>query len=268
MIPVDPKLDKAQRIISTSNLNQFAGVNNQLLVVKETHRPIIMDGSTLGGAFFCASTDEVQAVQTTANNALTKSQADAYYLGITAKATSAATADSAAKLTVAKSISISGGATATAVPFDGSASITLNVTSIDGSLVTGTVANATNATYATNATNATTANSATTATTATNNVLKSGNRGTLNGYESTVATSTITQDSQDSNYDSGNITVSDGTTGTAWTKVVKLSAVRTITLGSNWVWANGEAPEIKAPALLVCHWNNDKGFANVLNGAA
>lgn len=51
--------DKAQRKISTANLAQFAGVDCQLLVEKETHRPIIMDGATLGGKFKCASLDEV-----------------------------------------------------------------------------------------------------------------------------------------------------------------------------------------------------------------
>lgn len=78
-IAVDQNYDKAQRKISTNNLAQFAGVDCQLLVEKETHRPIIMDGSTIGGKFKCASTDEVKAVKVTAQGALTKTQADGYY---------------------------------------------------------------------------------------------------------------------------------------------------------------------------------------------
>lgn len=58
-IAVDQNYDKAQRKISTANLEQFAGVDCQLLVEKETHRPIIMDGETIGGAFKCVSKDEL-----------------------------------------------------------------------------------------------------------------------------------------------------------------------------------------------------------------
>lgn len=98
-IAVDQNYDKAQRKISTNNLAQFAGVDCQLLVEKETHRPIIMDGSTIGGKFKCASTDEVKAVETVANNAISQAYADEHYLGITAKAESAKIADNATNAT-------------------------------------------------------------------------------------------------------------------------------------------------------------------------
>lgn len=98
-IAVNQNYDKAQRKISTDNLAQFAGVDCQLLVEKETHRPIIMDGSTIGGKFKCASTDEVKAVETVANNAISKAYADEHYLGITAKAESAKVADNATNAT-------------------------------------------------------------------------------------------------------------------------------------------------------------------------
>ena len=68
-IAVDQNYDKAQRKISTANLEQFAGVDCQLLVEKETHRPIIMDGATVGGKFKCASTDELEAVKAKADSA-------------------------------------------------------------------------------------------------------------------------------------------------------------------------------------------------------
>lgn len=69
-IAVDQNYDKAQRKISTANLEQFAGVDCQLLVEKETHRPIIMDGVTVGGNFKCASTDELEAVKAKADSAV------------------------------------------------------------------------------------------------------------------------------------------------------------------------------------------------------
>ena len=94
-IAVDQNYDKAQRKISTTNLEQFAGVDCQLLVEKETHRPIIMDGATVGGKFKCASTDELKAVETVANNAISQAYADEHYLGKTDKAVSAGTADTA-----------------------------------------------------------------------------------------------------------------------------------------------------------------------------
>lgn len=88
-IAVDQDYDKAQRKISTANLEQFAGVDCQLLVEKETHRPIIMDGATVGGKFKCASTDELKAVETVANNAISQAYADEHYLGKTDTASSA-----------------------------------------------------------------------------------------------------------------------------------------------------------------------------------
>ena len=42
-IPVDQYLDRAQRKVSTANLANFAGVDCQLVVEKETHRPVVMD---------------------------------------------------------------------------------------------------------------------------------------------------------------------------------------------------------------------------------
>lgn len=85
-IAVDPNYDKPQRIISTANLQQFAGVNHQLLIEKETNRPVIMDGKTLGGAFKCASKDELDGV---VDSALTKQEANETYLGINDEAQSA-----------------------------------------------------------------------------------------------------------------------------------------------------------------------------------
>ena len=96
---------------------------------------------------------------------------------------------------------------------------------------------------------------------------KSGNRGALAGYSTSATGTTVNATSGDSLYASANVTVANGATGQTWTKVVKLSA-GTVTLGTNWAWVGGEAPELKYPCLLVCHWNQDKGIAGVVAGVA
>nr|DAU96005.1 MAG TPA: tail repeat-like protein [Caudoviricetes sp.] len=97
---------------------------------------------------------------------------------------------------------------------------------------------------------------------------KTGNRGALAGYSTSAVGTTVDASAKDSQYaTSGAVTVKNGATGQAWTKVVKMSA-GTVTLGSNWAWVDGEAPELSFPCLLICHWNNDKGIAGVVKGAS
>lgn len=102
---------------------------------------------------------------------------------------------------------------------------------------------------------------------ASNAVPKSGNRGALAGYSTSATGTTVNATSGDSLYASANVTVANGTTGQTWTKIVKMSA-GTVTLGTNWAWVGGEAPELKYPCLLVCHWNQDKGIAGIVAGVA
>lgn len=97
---------------------------------------------------------------------------------------------------------------------------------------------------------------------------KTGNRGALAGYSTSAVGTTVDASAKDSQYaTSGAVTVKNGATGQAWTKVVKMSA-GTVTLESNWTWVNGEAPMLSFPCLLICHWNNDKGIAGVVKGVA
>lgn len=102
---------------------------------------------------------------------------------------------------------------------------------------------------------------------ASNAIPKSGNRGALAGYSTSATGRTVNATSGDSLYASANVTVANGATGQTWTKVVKLSA-GTVTLGTNWSWVGGVAPELKYPCLLVCHWNQDKGIAGIIAGVA
>lgn len=97
---------------------------------------------------------------------------------------------------------------------------------------------------------------------------KTGNRGALAGYSTSAVGTTVDASAKDSQYaTSGAVTVKNGATGQAWTKVVKMSA-GTVTLEANWAWVDGEAPELSFPCLLICHWNNDKGIAGVVKGAS
>lgn len=97
---------------------------------------------------------------------------------------------------------------------------------------------------------------------------KTGNRGALAGYSTSAVGTTVDASANDSQYaTSGAVTVKNGATGQAWTKVVKMSA-GTVTLESNWTWVNGEASELSFPCLLICHWNNDNGIAGVVKGGA
>ena len=100
-IPIDPGLDKPFRRISKENLSKFAGLDNQLLILKEEHRPIVMDGETLGGVFYSASLDDLKEAKKDIENQITVisdtyitiEAADAKYLGKTDKAVAAGQAD-------------------------------------------------------------------------------------------------------------------------------------------------------------------------------
>ena len=96
---------------------------------------------------------------------------------------------------------------------------------------------------------------------------KTGNRGAIAGYATSTSGATVDASAKDSQYTNSAVTVNNGASGQTWTKVVKLSA-GTVTLGTNWSWVGGEAPELKYPCLLVCHWNQDKGIAGIVAGVA
>lgn len=102
---------------------------------------------------------------------------------------------------------------------------------------------------------------------ASNAIPKVGNRGALGGYATSTSGATVNADAKDSQYTGSAVTVANGVAGQTWTKVVKMSA-GTVQLGTNWAWIGGEAPELKFPCLLICHWNQDKGIAGLVAGVA
>lgn len=103
----------------------------------------------------------------------------------------------------------------------------------------------------------------------TNFIPKASSRGELAGYETPLVQATaltINGASRDSNLVTGAvaITVSNGATSQSWTKTVALSnASATISLGSNWKWVGGKAPSVSANCVVVLHWCNNFGIANL-----
>ena len=101
--------------------------------------------------------------------------------------------------------------------------------------------------------------------TTTNGIKLTGSRGNLAGYETNGTATTINQSARDSNQTGSNITVSNGTSGTSWTKIVRVTAAVTVTLGSSWVWQGGSAPTIASGGILVCCWCGSGGIANFVS---
>lgn len=89
-----------------------------------------------------------------------------------------------------------------------------------------------------------------------------GSRGALAGYETTGTDTTISATSKDSSVTGSNVTVSNGSASTSWTKIVSLTAAVTVTLGSSWKWQGGSAPTIAAGGILVCCWCGSSGIAS------
>ena len=89
-----------------------------------------------------------------------------------------------------------------------------------------------------------------------------GSRGALAGYETTGTDTTISAISKDSSVTGSNVTVSNGSANTSWTKIVSLTTAVTVTLGSSWKWQGGSAPTIVAGGILVCCWCGSSGIAS------
>lgn len=99
---------------------------------------------------------------------------------------------------------------------------------------------------------------------------KANARGNLAGYETPVVQSgalTISSTSRDTNCVTGavQITVNNGSGSQAWTKTVALTnASARVSLGPSWKWVGGSAPTVSANCVLVLHWCNTFGVANLV----
>ena len=187
------------------------------------------DGNVISGTYLKNANAE--------STYLKKSDASSTYLSKTAKAASASTADSATKATQ-----------------DG------NGANIANTYATKTDLNSVS-TVASNADNK-----------ASQRIVMNGSRGALAGYNTPNVTASAVTINADSNEDTQvtgavTVTIANGSASTSWLKVVSLTnASATIALGSAWVWANGEVPEVTANAVVTCYWNNNHGLATLVKG--
>lgn len=112
-------------------------------------------------------------------------------------------------------------------------------------------------------------------------ILMSGNRGSLNGYETssnvTSASLTINNSARDSicwTY-SGDmaLTISNGDANQSWTKVIvmnnaNISGSLAVTANSSsWTWITDNATSLPAKAfvgIMVVHWSNTHGFISLM----
>lgn len=169
--------DISTRGINNTNLAQFSGRARQVVInIDDGYRPIVMDGSTVGGKFKCASVAEVDSVEssltTKINSAnskitnltskitnietavggsgnlddvMTETQADAKYLGKTA------TAATATKLATARNIALTGDVTGSA-SFNGTANVNIAAKLANSGVTAGSYGPTANATPAAGAT--------------------------------------------------------------------------------------------------------------------
>lgn len=119
-----------------------------------------------------------------------------------------------------------------------------------------------------------------------NLIPKTGDRGSLAGWESTAKApndnspspyNKVTQDSPDVMYATdGETTIGNSNPSKSWTKVIAVKLESTgdpsspdptgtvsFVLGNRWKWIGGKVPEISA-GILVLHWNNGYGVASFI----
>lgn len=105
---------------------------------------------------------------------------------------------------------------------------------------------------------------------ASNAIPKSGNRGVLSGREESVRGQTVSESSPDSQIQNYvNVDVQIGSLNETWTKVMYMTR-GTIETGNapEWRWVGGNAPTLKFPGVLICHWNSTSGILNYITGVA
>ena len=229
---------KAQSATFADSATTATSANSALKATQDA------DGNVISGTYLkSANAESTYLTKTNASSTyLSKSDASSTYLGKTAKAASASTADSATKATQdsdGNNIASTYVKTVNGVaPFNGN--VEIRVSSSEGGSGSGIPA--------------------------------TGNRGELAGYETPNVTDdsvTINQDSADSTQVTRNATVfvATGATGTSWTKTVSLiKSDATVTLDDGWLWSGDVVPTVTNGSVLVLHWCNNVGVANLLAG--
>lgn len=204
-----------------------------------------------------ATKDEL-STKLDASDAFTKAQADTLYLGKTAKAASAATADTATSATSAVN--------ATKATQDASGNVITTTYATKSEVNTGLAGKANTSHTHTKSQITDFPEIPDTSTL----IPKTGDRGILAGKETTALGQTVSGNSPDSQIQNYvNVDVQLGSSNETWTKVMYMTH-GTIETGNapEWHWAGGEAPTLKFPGVLVCHWNGTSGILNYIAGVA
>ena len=94
----------------------------------------------------------------------------------------------------------------------------------------------------------------------------SGSAGEVSYYETTTDITTVDEDSAGAIETADAVSISDGTSGTAWTKVIHLTGDSpTVTTGDNWYWSDGESPELETGCFVVACWLGSAGLLTYHN---
>ena len=211
---------------------------------------------------------ELRTVVKTVGTKISKKDADTAYLGKTAKAASAKIADSATKATQDSNGNVIVNTYATKTELTNGLADKLATT---GKAQTAGIADTANALSS----SAKVPYSQITGTPSIPDINKlifrERNRGILAGYEATRPGTNVNAIASDTMFTSKNFIVQSGaaTATEAWTKIVTMTG-GSVTLDNNWSWANGSAPTLKYPGILVCHWDGgaNHGIASYIPGVS
>ena len=93
-----------------------------------------------------------------------------------------------------------------------------------------------------------------------------GNAGEVSYYTTTADTTTVDESSADAIETADAVTISGGTSGTAWVKVIHLTGDSpTVTTGDGWSWSDGESPELETGCFVVACWLGSAGLLTYHN---
>ncbi len=105
---------------------------------------------------------------------------------------------------------------------------------------------------------------------------KTGNRGALAGWETnTVVSDTALTEIRGTSPDVIKVTadktvqIHNGNARESWTKVIYIAAANVqVNLAGQWYWVGSSTPTIEKFCMIVLHWNDTRGYANVLKGGS
>lgn len=105
---------------------------------------------------------------------------------------------------------------------------------------------------------------------------KTGNRGALAGWDTNaVVSDTALTEIRGTSPDVIKVTVDktvqihNGNARESWTKVIYIVAANVqVNLADQWYWVGSSTPTIEKFCMIVLHWNDTRGYANVLKGGS